>query len=153
MKKLTDEQERFLIKSSNGNWLLDRETGLVNVGGSFHCYQQDLKNFKGIEFGIIKGSFDCSYNNLTNLIGAPQVVEGYFSCKFNQLLNFVGSPEKIGGGFYGDRKTSLKGLKPLGIELAIRLYDYNNKEQELYFRMDRINSKRYLNTLIKQLYR
>ena len=59
----------------------------------------------------VEGDFDCSYNSLTSLEGAPEKVDGYFDCVSNQLTSLEGAPEKVGGNFYCSYNslTSLEG--------------------------------------------
>ena len=45
-------------------------------------------------------SFDCSYNNLTSLEGAPKTVGGSFICGGNNLTSLEGAPKSVGLDFY-----------------------------------------------------
>ena len=64
-----------------------------------------------INFGKIKGKFDCSELALVSLKGAPTEVGRSFECSGNQLTSLKGAPKKVGGDFYCDNNqlTSLKG--------------------------------------------
>src|SRR5690554_1008258 len=64
-----------------------------------------------INFTEVGRDFNCSYNKLTSLKGAPKYVGGSFYCDYNELTDLVGSPTKVGGGFYCDNNelTSLEG--------------------------------------------
>lgn len=55
--------------------------------------------------------FDCSGNDLVNLIGSPKEVASNFYGDRNQLTSLEGAPEYIGGTFFCDRNqlTSLEG--------------------------------------------
>ena len=108
---LTAEQEEFLNGCTNGTWSYNLATGLVDVEGDFVCARMELKNFKGIKFGKVSGSCDCSRNKLTSLEGSPQKVGGYFLCDKNKLTSLAGAPQEVGKGFYcGNNKlTSLEG--------------------------------------------
>jgi hypothetical protein len=66
------------------------------------------KFFKNI---IVKGSFDCSYNNLTTLEGVPQKVGGDFLCSYNKLTSLEGAPNEVKKSFYChmNNLTSLEG--------------------------------------------
>jgi len=57
------------------------------------------------------GDFNCSYNQLTTLEGAPASVGGYFYCSYNQLTSLEGAPSSVGGDFYctHNNLTSLEG--------------------------------------------
>ena len=102
-KILTDEHIEtihWLNKCSRGTWSFNKETGLIDVRGSFDCSLGKLKDFKGVKFGVIEEDFNCSHNNLESLEGAPQVVKGYFSCLNNKLKTLVGAPQVVKGDFY-----------------------------------------------------
>ena len=64
----------------------------------------DLRNYKlyqlPLKFGIVRGYFNCSYNNLTTLEGAPEKVAGYFYCHSNNLTTLEGAPKKVKRSFY-----------------------------------------------------
>jgi len=96
--ELTSEQKNFLDECTRGTWELNSE-GLVDVQGGFDCFDQGLKDFKGVRFGQVSGSFSCSCNNLTTLEGAPQTVMGGFYCDGNHLKTLEGAPQSVGGGF------------------------------------------------------
>jgi hypothetical protein len=55
------------------------------------------KFFKNI---IVNGYFECSYNNLTSLVGSPRIVNGYFDCSMNNLTSLEGAPHTVVGNFY-----------------------------------------------------
>jgi hypothetical protein len=116
---LTPDQKSWLDKCTEGRgtWSLNAE-GLVDVRGSFSCYNQGLSDFKGVRFGKVKnGDFDCSWNNLTSLEGAPREVEGSFVCYRNNLTSLVGAPEEVSGKFWCNNNslTSLEGA-PLDVK-------------------------------------
>ena len=99
---LTEEQIKWLNKCTEGTWKLNPRTGLVDVDGCFNCSKQDLSDFKGVRFGVVKGDFDCGSNLLTSLVGAPQKVEVDFWCSYNHLTSLEGAPREVGGDFYCD---------------------------------------------------
>ena len=76
----------------------------------FNCMVNDLKS---LEHGPInvgtypvheggkkypRGTYNCSYNYLTNLVGAPKGV-GSFNCASNNIVSLEGIPEEIDGNF------------------------------------------------------
>ena len=73
-------------------------------------------NYDGfiINFGKVTGDFNCSYNNLTSLKGAPQTVGGDFKCSDNQLTSLRGAPQKVGGDFYCYNNPNLHSLDGMG---------------------------------------
>ncbi len=109
--ELTPEQIEWLDECTQGTWQLNSTTGLVDVEGDFNCRRQDLSDFKGVRFGEVKKCFDCSYNQLSSLKGAPQKVGEHFWCQNNGLTSLEGAPREVGGDFHCDnnRLTSLEG--------------------------------------------
>ena len=108
---LTQEQIEWLNQCTEDTWKLNPQTGEVDVDGRFDCSEQGLSDFKGVRFGVVRGSFWCENNLLTSLVGAPQEVRGYFSCEDNQLTSLVGAPQKVEGDFdcHENLLTSLVG--------------------------------------------
>jgi hypothetical protein len=47
----------------------------------------------------VVGGFDCSYDQLTSLKGAPKKVNGFFNCNYNRLTTLEGGPKYIGRWF------------------------------------------------------
>jgi hypothetical protein len=99
---LTPDQEAFLNEYTNGTWSVNRQTGLVDVEGSFNCKSRRLKSLSDISFGHVSGHFLCANNQLTTLVGAPQTVDGGFYCYNNQLTTLAGAPQTVGGRFSCD---------------------------------------------------
>ena len=108
--ELTQAQKNWLDKCTQGTWSLNKK-GLVDIDGSFNCKEQNLEDFKGVKFGVVRGYFDCSYNKLTSLEGAPQEVRGRFDCSYNKLTSLVGAPRVVRRSFDCDNNklTSLEG--------------------------------------------
>ena len=111
--ELTEDQKNFLNYHTKGIWTYNADTGLVDVKGNVDIPMntRHLTDFKGVRFGKVDGYFDCSYNKLTSLEGAPQEVRGYFNCGLNQLTSLEGAPQEVGKYFVcnNNNLTSLKG--------------------------------------------
>ncbi len=109
--ELNREQRKFLNERVSGTWVFNTSTGLVDVEGNVVFFSNDVEDFMGIKFGNVKGTFDCSFNNLKSLEGAPHEVGDRFYCNNNNLASLAGSPKKVGGRFDCDRNslTSLAG--------------------------------------------
>jgi hypothetical protein len=77
------------------------EDGSVSVD---ECVALNSKNLTRIPFNFksVKEDFDCSYNTLTSLEGAPNFVGRDFDCSSNNLRSLEGAPEVIKGKFYHD---------------------------------------------------
>ena len=153
--ELTKRQINWLNKRTEGTWSLNPQTGLVDVKGSFNCLTTPesidkgigpvcldrmlsgsvkilkdlnlwkLKNFKGVRFGVITGDFDCRWNSLTTLEGAPQKVGGYFWCSGNSLTSLEGAPQKVEGSFYCN-SNSLTTLEGAPQKVGGNFYCYDN---------------------------
>ena len=58
------------------------------------------------------GNFDCSFNQLVSLEGAPSEVGGYFYCYDNKLESLEGAPSSV-GGYFDCSYNQLKNLKDI----------------------------------------
>ena len=108
--ELTQAQIAWLNECTRGTWSLNKK-GLVDIDGDFNCTDENLKDFKGVKFGVVRGDFYCRRNQLTSLEGAPQEVEGSFDCSRNQLTSLEGAPQEVRGDFdcRHNKLTSLVG--------------------------------------------
>ena len=91
-------------KAAIYNWLDEHgiknytlnDKGEIDVDGDVDLRKKGLKEFPSfIQFGVVKGFFDCSYNNLTSLKGAPDKIKGYFDCRSNNLESLEGAPKEV----------------------------------------------------------
>lgn len=64
-----------------------------------------------IQFGMIRGSFECQNNNLKSLKGCPIKVGKYFNCAENQLTSLEYGPKIVDGYYYcyNNKILNLKG--------------------------------------------
>ena len=53
-----------------------------------------LKELPDLSNLICLGNFDCSWNNLTSLKGAPKEVKGLFNCSDNDIISLEYGPKK-----------------------------------------------------------
>jgi hypothetical protein len=86
--------------------------GSIDVDGplSVDLFDKGLTKLP-LNFRNVSGDFDCRYNQLTSLEGAPSSVGGYFYCSKNKLTSLEGAPENVGDYFdcSGNKLTSLEG--------------------------------------------
>ena len=124
------------------NYIINPD-GSIDVDGSVSLYRRVLRELP-LKFGVVTGDFDCSFNQLTSLIGCPsyvgqnfkctgndlsrtglegcpQEVGGHFECLDNQLTTLKGGPRKVGGNFWcwNNKLTNLKYVP----ECATIVYD------------------------------
>lgn len=85
------------------------DDGTVDVDGSVLLSSHELTKLP-LRFRKVSGYFDCSYNKLTSLEGAPEYVGFYFDCSNNKLTTLEGAPEYVSGFFCShNRLISLEG--------------------------------------------
>lgn len=77
----------------DGTYLFDD----VHVHAHFLINSNELTSLVGSP-AIVNGEFNCSWNFLETLEGAPRRV-GAFLCQFNLIQNLKGSPEQVEGDF------------------------------------------------------
>ena len=95
------EIEEWLNKNHVHSYELieDDEYGyVVNVNSFVKLNHKKLKSID-VKFNIVKGWFDCSYNELTSLEGSPKKVTGSFMCHKNEIFSLKGGPKEVGGSF------------------------------------------------------
>ena len=101
----------------------------IDVNGFVFLNKENLKEFPDyIQFGVVKGFFDCSFNKLTSLEGAPEKVGEAFSCNHNRLTSLEGAPKRVRRSFNCDHNklTSLEGAPK---EVGRSFYCSGNKVQ------------------------
>jgi Leucine-rich repeat (LRR) protein len=132
--------ETACIKHGITNYTINKDTS-IDVYGNVDISSQNLKKIP-LKFRVVTGSFNCSNNNLTSLVGAPKSVGKRlkcdddvlfyrvstmgFDCSHNKLTSLVGSPIKIGGDFdcSYNRLDSLSGITS---RISLSLYCSNNE--------------------------
>lgn len=112
-----------IIEKSYRTWKKKKPKPIYNPKTNRYDFEGDLprdilrKYIKSdrdgftINFGVIKGDFDCSGFGLYSLKGAPQKVGGEFECSHNKLTSLEGAPQEVGESFncYHNQLTSLEG--------------------------------------------
>ena len=103
--------ESWLNKYDIRNYTINDDF-TIDVSGDVYLDLTDLTELpEYIQFGIVKGDFDCRRGNLTSLRGCPREVGKGFYCTLNELTSLEGAPEEVGGAFCCslNKLTSLKG--------------------------------------------
>ena len=118
-ESLNQEAVDFLnSKCGEGNWSVNTDTGKIDVETRFYIgYSMNkMSEFpEGVEFGVIKGSFDVSSQEFSNFKGFPTKVGGDLTITGNRFSSLEGCTQDIGGSFScrnqkGEQSlTSLKG--------------------------------------------
>ena len=88
-----------------------------NIGGKLICSFNRLKTLKGCPRRV-GYDFNCMANDLTSLEHGPTNVlrpdgtyKGYYNCSYNDIANLVGAPEKIGSlNCKSNKIVSLEGI-------------------------------------------
>jgi hypothetical protein len=81
---ITKEQKAFLGKVVRGEWSINPDTGLVDVVGSVIMSYCNLTEIP-VKFGEVTSYFNCSNNQLTSLVGAPQSVGSLFCINLSDI--------------------------------------------------------------------
>lgn len=92
----------------------------VDVDGHVNMSNKRMKVIP-VQFGIVSGYFDCRWNNLTSLEGAPKEVSRSFKCNNNRLTSLQGAPREVGLNFWCDYNelTSLEGApEEVGLDFS-----------------------------------
>jgi hypothetical protein len=107
-------KEEILNKIVEGSYTI-LPNGTVDVNGDVNVNKISNNRLKlteiPLKFGTVTGNFNCSYNKLTSLKGAPQLVGGDFYISHNKLTSLKGAPQSVGGNFdiSSNELTSLEG--------------------------------------------
>lgn len=107
-----EDVERWLLEYNIDNYFISETNNkiIVNVNEDVYLQGAELINIP-IQFGEVRGNFNCSENSLLSLQGCPKKITGFFYCNNNRLTSLVGGPKNVGSDFicsYNDLK-SLKG--------------------------------------------
>ena len=103
--------EKWLDEYSIKDYTI-KDDFIIDVKGSVRLLAKNLVELPDyIQFGVVKGNFDCSSNKLTSLKGCPKEVSGFFNCSYNKLTSLEGGPVRVGNSFYcfKNNLVSLKG--------------------------------------------
>jgi len=103
--EIDDICEKYNIKKYTVN-----PNGSVDVNGDVYLYNKYLTELP-LKFNKVTGSFDCRFNDLTNLEGCPNYVGWDFQCSYNKLTSLEDSPSYINRDFWFDNNalTTLEG--------------------------------------------
>jgi hypothetical protein len=85
--------ERILEHFKIQNYTI-KDDGTVDVNESVHLSEKGLTEIP-IKFGVVKGNFDISGNNLLSLKNCPRIVNGIFKCSGNKQLSSLKKGPKI----------------------------------------------------------
>ena len=107
-------------------------TGQKYTGGQFNISKEKLTSLEGSPKECI--GFYCSDNNLTNLIGGPEIVQGDYVCQRNKKLTSLEGGPKSCNTFYAD-KCPITNVKEQIIKYQIKaeLYFFTGEEGKLRF--------------------
>ena len=97
-----------------------------------------LKELPDLSNLICLGNFDCSWNNLTSLKGAPKEVKGLFNCSGNNIISLEYGPKKA--KIYDCSSNNLRDLQGAPEELEefncggnnIISLEYGPKKAKIY---------------------
>lgn len=135
----------------------------VDVNANVALAAKGLTHFP-IQFGVIKGDFYCSHNQLVSLKGCPKIVESFtcndnqltslefspemvndsMDCFNNQLTTLMGMPQKI-GGYFNAKNNCLQNLKGMAQQINGSIHLNNNRLTSLEGAPEKVNGTFYIN--------
>lgn len=89
---------------------LDELNDIFNINGAFNCSYNNIENLLNSPIAV-NGSYDCSYNAITSLIGICKILPYDFYCNDNQLENLDYMPI-VGGSILlqNNNLVTLRGM-------------------------------------------
>ena len=97
--KRCNEIAEWLTEHDIKNYTINDDFS-IDVNGNVNLELKDLTELPDhIQFGVVRGNFVCTDNNLASLRGVPRVVGQGFYCDINKLTSLEGAPEKVGEKF------------------------------------------------------
>ena len=84
----------------------------VDVDGNVWLYEKNLTEIP-VKFNIIKGHFNCNYNQLTSTNFFPKEICSSFNCYNNNLKNLNDFPKIVTGSLSFDKNPKLKNINGL----------------------------------------
>lgn len=81
----------------------------VDINGPVDLFGIGLRELP-VQFGVVRGAFNCGCNSLTSFKGSPKMVLGPANYIHNYMSSLEYSPEHIGGSFLCDF-TKINSLK------------------------------------------
>lgn len=73
--------------------------GFLDCDQHVEIYDNKLDKIP-FKFGKVNGSFNCCLNNLTSLVGCPEIINGSFYCHNNKLTSLEYGPKEIDGNYW-----------------------------------------------------
>lgn len=108
MLKTKEEIKAWLEEYSIKNYFI-RDNLIVDVADNVNISNKGLLDIP-IQFGTIKGYFNCSQNSLTSCKGFPEFVERDLNCSDNKITSLEGCTQNMIGLICNyNQLTSLKG--------------------------------------------
>lgn len=124
-----DEVHRICEKYNIENYTINID-GSIDVNGNVFLYGKGLRKLP-LRFNYVSGYFNCCFNKLKSLKGAPKKIGDDFSCYKNKLVLLEGAPKEVGGHFHCqfNKLISLKGA-PLKVGGHFHCFDNRLKTLE-----------------------
>jgi hypothetical protein len=104
----------------------------VDVDGDVGFWNKGLESIP-LNFNIVNGHFNCSWNYLTSLKGCPVRVGNWFSCYNNQLTSLQYSPQYVESGYFSCGSNKIESLQYCTELIRSDFYCRNNKLTSLEY--------------------
>ena len=131
MLKDKDEIIKWLDSNNIKNYKID-DNNHIDVRGNVDISDSDLKEIP-VQFNIVSGMFNCSYNELTSLKGSPFKCHS-FDCSYNNLTSFEYSPLELFGNLIANN-NKINSLK----DFPIIKVEYNRRKNGTIVNNNQVN--------------
>ena len=112
--------------------------GVKTIKGDVDLSNKGLTKLPDLSDVVVTGGFNCSFNKLTTLTGAPHTVSGDFYCYTNNLTTLTGAPHTVRGDFYCSY-NNLTTLEGLSSDISGNLYIEVDVLRKLYHTNDAVS--------------
>ena len=119
------------------------------VKGSFNCSYNQLTSLEYCPKQV-SNNFYCYDNKLTSLKGSPEKINGDFSCSYNNLITLKDSPKIVKGEFNCSNNPDLKNIKNQIIKYQIKAEYYITDEGDFKFEEIKEKFEKFGNYLSKK---
>src|SRR5690606_11308126 len=107
MKQFYFHGVKYMAIAKGGVWVIEASVDLSGLKLDSLTEFSELFCDKSFNWEI-DGTFNCSHNYLTNLIGGPSWVSDSYYCSYNNLTSLKGRPDYIYNSFVCSYNSKLK---------------------------------------------
>jgi hypothetical protein len=125
------EIDKICRKYDIKNYTINSDNS-VDVDGDVDLWDKKLTSIP-LNFNIVNGYFECSYNYLTSLKGCPIRVGDGFYCYSNKLTSLQHSPQYVESGNFSCNRNQIESLQYCTELIRSNFYCHCNKLTSLEY--------------------